>query len=118
MMVNLKLEMLLRAGKNLQGLSLSVLYNFLWAPLVGFGLTWLFFPHEPLLALGFLLVMVVPCSSMAIGYTGLAKGHVGLATAIVALSFVPAVGAVPLWMALFAAQYRCRCRLATCCCPS
>jgi ACR3 family arsenite transporter len=106
MMIPLKLEALVQAGKNLRGLSLSVLYNFLWAPLVGFGLTWLFFPHEPLLALGFLLVMVVPCSSMAIGYTGLAKGHVGLATAIVALSFVLAVGAVPLWMALFAAQYQ------------
>jgi ACR3 family arsenite transporter len=104
MMVTLKLEALVQAGKNLRGLSLSVLYNFLWAPLVGVGLTWLFFPHEPLLALGFLLVMVVPCSSMAIGYTGLAKGHVGLATAIVALSFVLAVGAVPLWMTLFAAQ--------------
>ena len=106
MMINLKLEALVQAGKNVRGLSLSVLYNFLWAPLVGFGLTWLFFPHEPLLALGFLLVMVVPCSSMAIGYTGLAKGNVGLATAIVALSFVLAAAAVPLWMTLFAAQYQ------------
>lgn len=106
MMINLKMETLAHAGKNIQGLSLSVLYNFFWAPLVGFGLVWLFFPHEPQLALGFLLVMVVPCSSMAIGYTGLAKGNIGLATVIVAISFVLALAAVPLWMSLFAAQYQ------------
>ena len=35
MMINLKLEALVQAGKNVRGLSLSVLYNFLWAPLVG-----------------------------------------------------------------------------------
>ena len=59
-----------------------------------------------LLALGFMLVMVVPCSSMSIGYTGLSKGNVQLATVSVALSFVLAVVAVPLWMRGFAARYR------------
>ncbi len=31
MMINLKLEALVQAGKNIRGLMLSVLYNFLWA---------------------------------------------------------------------------------------
>lgn len=57
-------------------------------------------------ALGFLLVMVVPCSSMSIAYTGLAEGNLELATVTVALSFVLAVFAVPLWMMLFASQYQ------------
>lgn len=105
MMVNLKIEALLKAGKNIKGLSLAVLYNFLWAPLVGAALA-AFFLHDPLLALGFLLVMVVPCSSMSIGYTGLSGGNIELATVTVALSFVLAVFAVPLWMMLFASQYQ------------
>lgn len=63
------------------------------------------FLHDPLLALGFLLVMVVPCSSMSIAYPGLAKGDVELSTVIVGSSFVVAVVAVPAWMMIFAASY-------------
>jgi ACR3 family arsenite efflux pump ArsB len=104
MMVNLKLESLLKAGKNVKLLGLGMLYNFVWGPVFGYllarGLV-----SDPSLALGLQLATVVPCSSMSIGYTGLAKGNVELSTVTVALSFVVAVFAVPLWMAFFAAQY-------------
>ncbi len=103
MMVNLRLEAMVKAGRNLRGLGLALAYNFVWAPVIGLVLVYLFLRHDPLLALGFLLVMVVPCSSMSIAYTGLAKGDVELATVIVAVSFVVAVVAVPAWMLLFAA---------------
>lgn len=104
MMVNLRLEALAKAGRNVRGLALAVVYNFVWAPLIGYLLARVFL-HDPLLALGFLLVMVVPCSSMSIAYTGLAKGDVELATVIVGSSFVLAAVAVPVWMAVFAAGY-------------
>jgi len=104
MMVNVRFEALLRAGRNLRGIGIALALNFLWAPLVGWVLATVFL-SDPLLALGFLLVMVVPCSSMAIGYTGLAKGDLELATVVVALSFVLAIVAVPLWMAVFASGY-------------
>jgi ACR3 family arsenite transporter len=104
MMVNLKFESLVKAGKNIKGLSLAMIYNFIWTPLIGLVLARLFL-HDPLIALGFLLVMVVPCSSMAVGYTGLAGANVELATVSVALSFVIAVFTVPFWMTLFASQY-------------
>ena len=104
MMVNVRFEALLRVGRNLRGIGIALLFNFVWAPLVGWVLATVFL-SDPLLALGFLLVMVVPCSSMAIGYTGLAKGDLELATVVVALSFVLAIVAVPLWMSLFASRY-------------
>ncbi len=104
MMVNVHFEALLRAGRNVRGIGIALLFNFVWAPLVGWVLATVFL-SDPLLALGFLLVMVVPCSSMAIGYTGLAKGDLELATVVVALSFVLAIVAVPLWMSLFASRY-------------
>jgi len=104
MMVNLKIEALLKAGKNIKGLSLTVVYNFVWAPLIGYALAAVFL-GDPLLSLGFLLVMVVPCSSMSIAYTGLSGGDIELATVAVALSFVMAVFAVPLWMMFFASHY-------------
>jgi ACR3 family arsenite efflux pump ArsB len=105
MMINLKLEALLKVGKNIKGLLLTVVFNFVWAPLIGWILAKVFLT-DPSLSLGFLLVMVVPCSSMSIGYTGLAEGNLELATVAVALSFVLAIVAVPLWMAIFAANYR------------
>jgi ACR3 family arsenite efflux pump ArsB len=104
MMVNVRFEALLQAGRNLRGIGIALAFNFVWAPLVGWVLATVFL-SDPLLALGFLLVMVVPCSSMAIGYTGLAKGDLELATVVVALSFVLAIVAVPLWMSLFASRY-------------
>ena len=93
-----------RAGRNVRGIGIALFFNFVWAPIIGWLLAAIFLP-DPLLALGFLLVMVVPCSSMAIGYTGLAKGDLELGTVVVALSFVLAIVAVPLWMTLFASNY-------------
>lgn len=104
MMVNLKIESLVKAGKNVRGLSLAMIYNFVWTPLLGLALAKSFL-SDPLIALGFLLVMVVPCSSMAVGYTGLSGANVELATVAVALSFVIAVFSVPFWMTLFASHY-------------
>ena len=105
MMVSLKFEALLHAGRNVKGLALALVFNFVWAPLLGLALARIFLP-DPLLAIGFLLVMVVPCSSMTVAYTGLAKGNVALATMSVALSFVVAVVAVPAWMLVFASGYQ------------
>src|SRR5487761_2384952 len=61
MMVNLRVEAMVKAGRNVRGLGLALMYNFVWAPLVGLVLVRVFL-HDPLLSLGFLLVMVVPCS--------------------------------------------------------
>ncbi|MGZ8437454.1 MAG: arsenic resistance protein [Candidatus Limnocylindrales bacterium] len=104
MMVNVRFEALRRAGRNLRGIGIALAFNFVWAPIVGWILATVFL-SDPLLSLGFLLVMVVPCSSMAIGYTGLAKGDLELATVVVAVSFLLAIIAVPLWMTLFASRY-------------
>jgi ACR3 family arsenite transporter len=104
MMVNVRFGALVKAGRNLKGLALALAFNFLWAPLVGWGLAHLFL-HDHQLALGFLLVMVVPCSSMSIAYTGLAKGDLELATVVVASSFLLSLAAVPVWMSVFASGY-------------
>ena len=105
MMVGLKFEALLHAGHHIKGLALALAFNFVWAPLLGLALAKIFLP-DPLLAIGFLLVMVVPCSSMTIAYTGLAKGNVALATMAVALTTSSSRSvAVPAWMLVFASGY-------------
>lgn len=103
MMVNVKLELLLKSMKNWKALLLSLIYNFAWAPIFGYFIA-TYMIKDPALSIGFLLVMVVPCSSMSITYTGLAEGDVELSTMIVALSFIAAIFAVPFWMRIFASH--------------
>ncbi len=104
MMVNIRLEALVEAARNLKGLGLTLLYNFLWAPLFGFLMSKAFL-HDPQVGFGFLLVMVVPCSSMSIGYTGLADGNLELSTVAVATSFVAAIAAIPFWLGILGGSF-------------
>lgn len=104
MMVNIRLEALAKAARNLKGLGLTLAYNFIWAPLFGFVMSKIFL-NDPQVGFGFLLVMVVPCSSMSIGYTGLAEGNLELSTVAVATSFVTAIAAIPFWLSILAGSY-------------
>ncbi len=104
MMVNIRLSALAKAARNVKGLGLTLAYNFLWAPLFGFLMSKLFL-HNPEVGFGFLLVMVVPCSSMSIGYTGIVKGDLELATVAVATSFVAAIAAIPFWLGILGSSF-------------
>ncbi len=62
MMVNLRIEALLQAGKNIKGLLLVMAFSFVWAPLLGLVLARISL-NDRLLALGFLLVTAVPAGA-------------------------------------------------------
>ena len=104
MMVNLKLEALKSSLKNVKALALALIFNFVYAPLLMFGLSKLMI-KSPELGFGLLLATVVPCSSMSIAYTGLSDGNIELATLIVASSFIFALFAIPFWLGIFAGGY-------------
>ncbi len=108
MMVNLRLAELKNSARQWKPLSVALLMGLLIAPLLMYGLIYLVglvFPISPKLALGLLLAVVVPCSSMSIAYTGLSEGNLELATIIVAISFLLAIIVVPLWLKVFASAY-------------
>ncbi len=104
MMINIRLEALVKAFRNIKGIGLAMAYNFVWAPLFGFALSKIFL-HNPEVGFGFLLVMVVPCSSMSIGYTGLGGGNLELATVVVGSSFVAAIAAIPFWLSILGGSF-------------
>lgn len=104
MMINLRIEALAKASKSWKQLTLAILIGLIYAPLLVFGLT-LLLHMSPVLSLGLILATVVPCSSMAIAYTGLSEGNIELATVIVALSFTLAIVTVPGWLSIFAGAY-------------
>ena len=107
MMVNLHLGELRNSMKQGKQLSLGLAMGLVIAPILMwllFLLIDIFYPLNPQLALGLMLAIVVPCSSMSIAYTGLSKGNIELATIIVALSFLLAIITVPGWLAIYAAS--------------
>lgn len=104
MMVNLNLERIPKVLKEPKPVLLSLVYNFVLTPLIAFLLVKGFI-HDPNLALGFLLVMLVPGSSMSIGYTGLAGGDLEVATVALGVNFLLIPLMLPLWVKLLGSAY-------------
>jgi ACR3 family arsenite transporter len=108
MMINLKIAEMKFATKQWKQIGVALLMGLVLAPILMYlfiQLVALFVPINPQLALGLLLAVVVPCSSMSIAYTGLSEGNLELATIIVAISFVLAIFVVPIWLKIFASAY-------------
>ncbi len=104
MMIMLDIAYLGKAFKNWKALTVSLLMNFGWGPLWAVILGDLFL-HNQLLKLGLFIAWLVPCSSMSVGYVGLMKGNIELATALVVVSFLVAVPLIPLYIKLYGAAY-------------
>ncbi len=85
MMINLNLGKIPGVLKKPKPIIMTVVYNFIVTPLISLLLV-KYFIHDPEIALGFMLVMLIPGSSMSLGYTGLVEG--GLEIATVAMGFL------------------------------
>ena len=108
MMINLRLGELKNSARLGKQLAIALTMGLVISPLIMYGAIWLtelFHPVNHMLALGLLLAVVVPCSSMSIAYTGFTKGNIELATIVVALSFTLAIVTVPAWLKVFASSY-------------
>ena len=105
MMIGLRVEEVGKAAANLKLISLSMLFNFVFSPLLAAGLAFLFLRSRPDFAVGLILTGTVPCAGMVAGWTGYAKGNVALALVIVALSLLVSIVMIPIWMPILAGVY-------------
>ena len=106
MMIQLRMEDILKAVRNPKLAGVAVFMNFLVTPLLGAVWTHLLFRHtDPYLATGFILKVTVPCSGMVAAWTGYARGKVASALIVVSLSYILAVFMVPFWMWALAGVY-------------
>jgi len=105
MMTGLRIEEVGKAMMNLKLISLSMLFNFVFSPLLAALLAYLFLHNRPDFAVGLILTGTVPCAGMVAGWTGYAKGNVALALVIVALSLLISIVMIPIWMPILAGVY-------------
>lgn len=97
MMVTLNIKHL-RQGLNLKLQGATQLINFGVIPFVAYGLSRLFFPEQPYLALGLLLASLLPTSGMTISWTGFAKGNMGAAINMTVIGLVVGSLATPFYV--------------------
>lgn len=86
---------------NLKFTCSSLLINFVWTPIFGVVLGYLFFSGSVDLRIGLLMLLVTPCTDWYLVFTGLAGGNVPLGTALLPLNLILQILLLPVYLFLF-----------------
>lgn len=90
-----------KSFKNGKFTSTSVLINFVWTPILAWLLALVFLGNTPALYIGFIMLMVTPCTDWYLIFTGIAKGNIALSTAILPLNLILQVILLPIYLLIF-----------------
>lgn len=93
----------LRAGfKNRKFTLTSLAVNFLWIPVLGWMLGGLFLADSPALRIGYIMLLVTPCTDWYLVFTSIARGNMAVSAAILPLNLIIQVVLLPVYLLLFA----------------
>jgi ACR3 family arsenite efflux pump ArsB len=105
MMIDLDLKKIPGVLKRGKPVVLTLIYSFILTPLLSLVFVTLFI-HDSNIAIGFMLVMLVPGSSMSLGYTGLVEGSLELGTVAISLIFVLIPFLLPFFLGFLGHAYK------------
>jgi arsenite transporter len=88
--------------KNIKFTLTSIIINFVWTPIIVFILGRLFLNNHPELLIGFIMLMVTPCTDWYLIFTGIAKGNVALGSSILPLNIILQLLLLPVYILLIA----------------
>lgn len=92
----------LRAGfLNFKFTATSLVLNFIWIPILGWWLSGFFLADSPALRLGYMMLLVTPCTDWYLVFTGLARGNVALSAALLPVNLVVQVALLPAYILIF-----------------
>jgi ACR3 family arsenite efflux pump ArsB len=100
MMINIDLREILNVRGHAKPVALSLLVNFLIAPLLAVGLSRLFFAGAVEYAIGLYLIALIPTSGMTAAWTGLAKGDLESALVAMAVNLLLALVLLPAYLSM------------------
>lgn len=100
--LTIPLRQLTQAFKNIRFLGSSTIINFIWTPLLAWVLGAVFLSDHPALWIGFIMLMVTPCTDWYLVFTSIAKGNVPLSTSVLPINLILQVLLLPLYLLLFA----------------
>lgn len=100
--LTIPLQHLKDAFKNLPFLHTSAVINFVWTPVLAWGLGAVFLADHPALWIGFIMLMVTPCTDWYLMFTSIAKGNVPLSTSVLPINLILQVVLLPIYLFIFA----------------
>ncbi len=103
MMVVLRYKELFAKGNN-KLILVSQLVNFVIFPLMGYSIGKVFFPNNPYIIIGILLIALLPTSGMTISWTGFAKGNVPAAIKMMVVGLILGAFLTPFYLGLFVGE--------------
>ncbi len=105
MCVTIKFKDLVLVTRKVKQIVCGLLLNFAFLPTLCFLLALVFLSHEPMWAVGFILMGTVPCAGMNVVWTGLLKGDTPLALILAALTMILGIATIPGLTAILAGAY-------------
>ncbi|MDR2602810.1 MAG: bile acid:sodium symporter [Spirochaetaceae bacterium] len=90
-----------KSFKNLKFSIPALTINFLWTPVFAYSLGIIFFPSQTSLQIGFIMLMVTPCTDWYLIFTRLAKGNVTLGSSILPLNLILQIILMPVYLFIF-----------------
>lgn len=78
----------------------AICINFIWTPILIFILGKLFLGDKPSLLIGFVMLMVTPCTDWYLIFTGITKGNVALGASILPLNLILQLVLLPIYVFL------------------
>src|SRR5699024_12005397 len=102
--LTIKMSDLKAAFMNVRFSLTSLLINFVWTPVFAFILGLIFLSSNLPVWIGFVMLMVTPCTDWYLVFTNLAKGNLALSTAILPINLILQVLLLPAFLLLFFGQ--------------
>lgn len=96
--LQIPLKDITKSFKNLKFTLTAICINFIWTPILVFILGRLFLNNSPALLIGFIMLMVTPCTDWYLIFTGIAKGNVALGASILPLNFILQLLLLPVYI--------------------
>lgn len=87
-----------KSFKNTKFTTSSLIMNFIWTPIFAWFLGSIFLYEIPSIWLGFIMLMVTPCTDWYLIFTGIAKGNTALNTDILPLNLVLQLILLPMYL--------------------
>lgn len=100
--LTIPLQQLKKAFSNIKFLGANTIINFIWTPVIAWGLGSIFLADYPALWIGFIMLMVTPCTDWYLAFTGIAKGNISLSTSVLPINLILQVVLLPVYLLLFA----------------
>ncbi|NMO98035.1 arsenic resistance protein [Paenibacillus lemnae] len=99
--LTIPLDEIKKAFLNVKFLSASTAINFIWTPIFAWALGAVFLADYPALWIGFIMLMVTPCTDWYLMFTGIARGNVALSTSILPINLILQVLLLPVYLLIF-----------------